>query len=372
MNRVRNFCAGPCTLPVEVLAEVQDELLDFEGSGMSLIEMSHRSPEYDAVHGDALDRLRRVLEVPDEFEVLFLQGGALLQFAMVPMNLVPSGSTAGYVRSGAWGKAAHADAERAASAYLAWDGTEDGFTRMPEPRRDRGAARHPLRAPDVERDDRGHPAARAARPGRAAGGRHLLGLPDPARRLAAGRPRLWRRAEEPRTRRVSRSWSIRRSALEECVAGLPSYLGFPRHAEAGSLLNTPPMFSIYVMGKMLRWIQDRGGLAGMAERAARRSGRIYDVIEAQRRLLHRPGAAGRPLPHQRRLPAGLPRPRRPLPRRDARPGLVNLKGHRSVGGMRASIYNAMPDEGVDELAEFMRDFAGGRRMSSRTARGTSA
>ena len=115
MSRVRNFCAGPCTLPVEVLDEVSNELADFEGSGMSLIEMSHRSPEYVAVHEDALARLRRVLEVPDDFEVLFLQGGGLLQFAMVPMNLVPAGSTAGYVRSGAWGKGAHADATRAAS-----------------------------------------------------------------------------------------------------------------------------------------------------------------------------------------------------------------------------------------------------------------
>ena len=133
VNRVRNFCAGPCTLPVEVLAETRDELLDYDGSGMSLIEMSHRSPEYDAVHGDALERLRRALEVPPEFDVLFVQGGALLQFAMVPMNLLPPGSTAGYVRSGAWGKAAHADAERAASVYLAWDGTDSRFTRMPEP-----------------------------------------------------------------------------------------------------------------------------------------------------------------------------------------------------------------------------------------------
>jgi phosphoserine aminotransferase len=100
---------------------------------MSLIEMSHRSAEYDATHADALERLRATLEVPDDFEVLFVQGGALLQFAMVPMNLLPGGSTAGYVRSGAWGKAAHADAERAASAFVAWDGTHVGFTRMPEP-----------------------------------------------------------------------------------------------------------------------------------------------------------------------------------------------------------------------------------------------
>jgi phosphoserine aminotransferase len=150
---------------------------------------------------------------------------------------------------------------------------------------------------------------------------------------------------------------IRRSALDECPAELPSYLSFPSHAKTRSLLNTPPMFSIYVMGKMLRWIEDRGGLHGMAERAERRSGRIYDVIEASG------GFYTAPAEQQDRSRTNVVF-RISDPDLDARfladarsAGLVNLKGHRSVGGMRASIYNAMPDEGVEELAAFMRDFA---------------
>ena len=359
MNRVRNFCAGPCTLPVEVLAETQAELLDFQDSGMSLIEMSHRSPAYDAVHRDALDRLRSALEVPEDFEVLFLQGGALLQFAMVPMNLLGPDATAGYVRSGAWGKAAYADAERAASpgsAYLAWDGTEDGFNRMPEA---------------GELDVR--PGSRYVHltSNETIEGIQLRSLPDLAVPLVVDissdfltQPIDWQRVDlvyggvqknlGPAGLTVV---IIRRSALEGCVTGLPSYLGYAGHAKAGSLLNTPPMFSIYVMGKMLRWIEDRGGLAGMAERASRRSGLVYDVMDSS------DGFYTGPAHLQARSHTNVVF-RLGSPDLDARflseardVGLVNLKGHRSVGGVRASIYNAMPDEGVDELTDFMRDFA---------------
>jgi phosphoserine aminotransferase len=152
--------------------------------------------------------------------------------------------------------------------------------------------------------------------------------------------------------------AIRRTALEQCADGLPSYLSFARHAAARSLLNTPPMFSVYVVGKMLRWIEDRGGLAGMAERAARRSGQIYDVIDTCGGFYTSPAeppARSRTNVVFRLADPGLDD--RFLAEARAA-GLVNLKGHRSVGGMRASIYNAMPDEGVDELAGFMREFAG--------------
>ena len=356
MNRIRNFCAGPCTLPVEVLAEVQDELLDYEGSGMSVIEMSHRSPEYDAVHGDALDRLRTALDVPAEFEVLFVQGGALLQFAMVPMNLLTADTTAGYVRSGAWGKAAHADAERAASVYLAWDGAEDGFSRMPD-------------AGEIEV----RPETRYVHltSNETIEGIQLRRLPDLAVPLVVDissdfltQPIDWQRVDVVYGG-VQKNLGpaglavvvVRRSAVEACAAGLPAYLGYSGHAAARSLLNTPPMFTIYVLGKMLRWTQDRGGLTGMANRAARRSGLIYEVIDTSDGFYTgpaQPNARSRTnvvfrlasTDHDDRFLAGA---------REA--GLVNLKGHRSVGGFRASIYNAMPDEGVDELAEYMRDFA---------------
>jgi phosphoserine aminotransferase len=356
MSRVRNFCAGPCTLPEDVLAEVQAELLDFEGSGMSLIEMSHRSPEYDAVHQDALQRLRTVFAVPDDFEVLFVQGGALLQFAMVPMNLLRVGSRAGYVRSGAWGRAAHADAERAASAYVAWDGGDVEFARMPK-------------ADEIDVEDGTryvHVTSNETIEGIALRAMPELDVPlvvDVSSDFLT-QPVDWSRVDllyggvqknlGPAGLTVV---VVRRSVLDECVAGLPSYLSYPAHAKAQSLLNTPPMFPIYVTGKMLRWIEQHGGLDGMARRAERRSGLVYDAIDTSNGFYTGPAESdarsrtnvvfrlGSPDLDSRFL-AGA---------REA--GLVNLKGHRSVGGMRASIYNAMPDEGVDELVAFMRDFA---------------
>ena len=129
--RVHNFCAGPCTLPLDVLEEVQAELLDFRGSGMSVIEMSHRSPEYEAVHDEALALFRENAAVPEDYTILFVQGGATLQFAMVPMNLLVEGSRAAYVRSGTWGKGALKDAAAWGDAYAAWDGEPLSFTRMP-------------------------------------------------------------------------------------------------------------------------------------------------------------------------------------------------------------------------------------------------
>jgi phosphoserine aminotransferase len=288
--------------------------------------------------------------------VLFLQGGALLQFAMIPMNLLAAGSTAGYVRSGAWGKAAHADAERAASVYLAWDGTDDGFTRMPQ-------------ATEIEvRPDSRYVHLTS---NETIEGIQIRALPD------LGVPLVVDISSDFLTQPID--WHlvdlvyggvqknlgpaglavvvIRRSALEEGVSGLPAYLGYAGHAAARSLLNTPPMFPIYVMGKMLRWIEDRGGLAGMADRAARRSGLIYEVIDTSDGFYTGPA---QPAARSRtnvvlRLAAPEHDDRFLAGARDA--GLVNLKGHRSVGGFRASIYNAMPDEGVEELAQYMRDFA---------------
>lgn len=303
MSRVRNFCAGPCTLPTEVLAEVQDELLDFEGSGMSLIEMSHRSPEYDAVHEDALDRMRGALEVPQDFEVLFLQGGGLLQFAMVPMNLAPAGSTVGYVRSGAWGKAAHADAARATWAYLAWDGQDGGFTRMPRP--EEIEVRPDTRYVHVTSNE-------------TIEGIQARALPDLAVPLVVDMSSdfLTRAVEWERVDLVYGGVQknlgpaglavvvIRRSALDECVAGLPSYLSFPQSRQDAQ----PPEHAADVLD--LRHGQDAA-----LDRGSRRPARDGGAGGApfgphlrrdrgQRRLLHQPGGPAGEVADERRLPDG--------------------------------------------------------------------
>jgi phosphoserine aminotransferase len=272
------------------------------------------------------------------------------------MNLLAPGSTAGYVRSGAWAKAALADAERVASVYPAWDGAVGGYTRMP--RADEITVKMGCRYLHLTSNE-------------TIEGIQLRALPD------LGVPLVVDISSDFLTQHVD--WQrvdlvyggvqknlgpaglavvvIRRSALEEAVAGLPAYLGYSAHAAARSLLNTPPMFSIYVVAKMLRWIEELGGVSGMTERAARRSRLIYDVIDGSDGFYNGPAQ-----PDARSRTNVVFRSASPeldarfvTGARDA--GLVNLKGHRSVGGMRASIYNAMPDEGVDELAEYMRDFA---------------
>ncbi len=353
MSRVHNFCAGPCTLPVEVLEEVQTEFLDFRGSGMSLVELSHRSAEYDDVHEAALKLFRDVFEVPEDFEILFLQGGATLLFSLVPMNLLGDGERAGYVRSGTWGKGAVRDAAFHGDVYVAWDGEPHGFTRMP---RDDDLDVHAgTRYLHVTSNETIEGIRMAAFPS--------VDVPIVGDMSSdyVSRPIPWERFDlvyggtqknlGPAGLAVV---LVRKEALVERQLG--SYLRFDRHAEGRSLMNTPPMFAIYLMGKVLGWIRGLGGVRAMEERARRRSSMVYGAIEESGGFYRSPVD-----PTDRSLMNIVFRT--PTDELDAAflkgaeaEGLMNLKGHRSVGGMRASIYNAMTDEGVDALVEHMRGF----------------
>lgn len=354
--RVHNFCAGPCTLPVSVLEEVAAEFVDYRGSGMALIEMSHRSAEYDAVHESALDLFRRVFGVPDEFEILFLQGGATLMFAAVAMNILHQGQLGAYVRSGTWGLAAERDAAFTSEVYPAWDGRAVGYLQMPS---------------DSELEIRPGTRYLHITSNETIEGIRYATFPDVDVALVAdmssdyvSRPIPWDRfdlvyggAQKNLGPAGVAVVVVRKSVLEKSNRNLASYLRFDLQAEKRSLLNTPPMFSIYVMGKVLSWIEDQGGVGKMAERAAGRSGRVYQAVADSAGFYTSPV-----VPEHRshmNVVFRLPSPdleERFLKESDAA-GLVNLKGHRSVGGIRASIYNAMPDQGVDALVEFMGAFA---------------
>ena len=353
--RVFNFCAGPCTLPEAVLEEVREELIDFRGSGMSVIEMSHRSAEYEDVHDDAIELFRSCYGVPDDRSILFLQGGATLQFAIVPMNLLRADTSAAYVRSGTWGSGALKDAAAVGDVYTAWDGEPHGFARMPHD--DELELRTGTRYLHVTSNE-------------TIEGIRITSFPDVDVPLVAdmssdylSRPIPWERFDlvyggvqknlGPAGLAVV---VIRTGLLEETNRDLPSYLRLDVHAAKNSLMNTPPMFSIYVMGKVLRWIRDQGGVEAMAERAARRSGAVYDAIAASDGFYRSPvEAAARSNMNvvfrtpSEDLDAGFVKGA-------AEERLVNLKGHRSVGGIRASIYNAMSDEGVEALVAYMAGF----------------
>ena len=355
MSRAINFSAGPCTLPLEVLEEAQAEFVDYHGAGMSLVEMSHRSAAYDQVHQEALALSSEVSGAPDDFAPLFVQGGASLQFAMIPMNLLAPGDSAGYVDSGAWGSKAIEDGSHHGDLYTAWSGAADGYRRMPSP---------------VEIDARPTSRYLHVTTNETIGGIRMVEWPETDVRLVGdvssefmSRPIPWDRfdvvyggAQKNLGPAGVTVVFVRRSILERTNRNLAAYLRYDVHADADSLYNTPPVFAVFMMGKVLKWMKAGGGLAEMERRAEERAGLLYETIDSSGGFYTSPVE-----PTSRsRMNVVFRLPTEELEasfiKSATAEGMVNLKGHRSVGGVRASLYNAMPLAGVQALVEFMRDF----------------
>lgn len=355
MKRVHNFCAGPCTLPLSVIEELAAELPDFENTGMSLIEMSHRDPVYDQVHHEAIDSLRRLCAVPGDFSILLLQGGATLQFAMLPMNLLGRGGVGAYSVTGSWAEKALADAKLIGSTAVAWDGGNDGYRAMPTVDQ--------LDVPDGAR-------YLHVTSNETIGGIRLPDFYD------IGVRQVIDMSSDYLTRAIP--WDrfdvvyggaqknlgpagltvvfVRQSVLDDIPATVPSYLSYATHASSDSLANTPPVFSIWATGKMLAWMEAHGGIPSMERRAAERSALIYGAMD-QSGGFYRSPVAEADRSHTNvvfRLPSEELEAQF-LTEAD-KIGLVNLKGHRSVGGIRASVYNAMPTESVEALVDYMAGF----------------
>lgn len=356
--RVHNFGAGPCALPQVVLEEVCDEFPEYRDSGMTVIEMSHRSADYETIHQEAKDLARRISGAPEDFDILFLQGGATLQFSMVPMNFLAAGRQAGYVVSGSWGKKALADG-RIFGGYAAWDGADSGYTTMPDPG-------------DVE-----------VRPGsrylhvtsnETIGGIRMVELPDTDVPLVndmssdyLARPIEWERhdlvyggVQKNLAPAGMALVFVRHSAVSD-RPDVGTYLRYSTHVEGDSLANTPPMFQIYVMGKVLRHLEERGGVEGLEKRSEEKSRLVYDAIEASGGFYRSPvdPAVRSHTNVVWRLPSEELE-KQFVAEATAR-ALVGLKGHRSVGGIRASLYAATEMPSVEALVEFMHDFAAKRR-----------
>ena len=356
MKRLHNFCAGPCTLPVTVLEQLADDIVDFKGSGMSLIEMSHRAQIYDEIHHGTVNSLRRLYGAPDDVDILLLQGGASLQFAMAPMNVLGESDKAGYVVSGTWGKKAYEDAQLCGTVYPAWTGAEEGYSRMPDA------------SEIIVEDDTRYLHVTS---NETIGGIRMADFHDHGVRQVAdmssdylSRPIPWdlfdvvyggaQKNLGPAGLAVV---FVRRSVLDHDLSHLPSYLRYDLHSEADSLANTPPVFAIWATGLMLDWMEEKGGVEGMQSRASRRSSMIYDAIESSDGFYRSPVRAD-DRSHMNivftladaELEADF------FAEADAL-GLANLKGHRSVGGVRASVYNALPTESVRVLVDFMAAFA---------------
>ncbi|MDG1809008.1 MAG: 3-phosphoserine/phosphohydroxythreonine transaminase [Pirellulaceae bacterium] len=357
-QRCFNFSAGPAVLPELVLEQIRDEMLCLPGVGSSVLEISHRSKEFGHILNDARDRFRALFAVPESHDILFLQGGACLQNAMIPANLlVDAEQTGDYLITGTWGKKSSAEAHRFGNMHVAWNGDDDNFCRVPD-------------SSEIHRS--ANPAFVHFTSNETIQGVQFHTEPD-----AGGAPLVADMSSDVLCRPVDIDKYgliyacaqknsgvagvtvvvIRKDLLERCSDRLPLYLNYAKHSAADSMANTPPTFAIYVLGLVCKWLQDEvGGLQQMQAINEQKSNLLYDIIDTSQGFFQG---------HARTQDRSIMNVvfKTPNAELDAKfiaqaaaENMTTLKGHRSLGGIRASIYNAMPVEGVETLGNFMKDF----------------
>ena len=357
MERVHNFNAGPAVLPVSVLEQARDEMLNYRGSGMSVMELSHRSAYFESIIQQAEADLRSLLGLPGHYSVLFLQGGASLQFAMVAQNFIPPDGSADYVLTGAWAKAAMKEAEKQGRTRVAGSAEKDNFDHVPSP----GELDLDLKAGYLHftSTETIHGVEWAAEPGPPAG---VLLICDASSNIAS-RPinvskyaLIYAGTQKNLGPAGVTLVVLRNDMLERVPSRLPVMLDYKVLAENKSLYNTPPCFSIYMVGLVLKWLKDLGGLEAVARGNAAKAAKVYRAVDDSGGFYR-----GHARPDSRsRMNVTFRLPSEELERKFAKEseaqGLIGLKGHRSVGGLRASLYNALPTESVETLAQFMGEF----------------
>ena len=355
MSRVYNFSAGPAVLPEEVLKEAADEMLDYKGSGMSVMEMSHRSKVYDDIIKEAEKDIRDLMNIPDNYKVLFLQGGASQQFAMIPMNLMKN-KKAAYIITGQWAKKAYKEAQIYGDAVAVASSEDKTFSYIP----DCSNLDIPEDADYVYICENNTIYGTKYKKLPNTKGHTLVAdvsscfLSEPVDVTKYG---IIYGGVQKNIGPAGVVIVIIREDLitEDVLPGTPTMLKYKTHADADSLYNTPPAYGIYICGKVFKWLKKMGGLSVMKERNEEKAKILYDfldqskmfhgtVVKEDRSLMNVPFVTG-----DKDLDAKFVK-------EAADAGFVNLKGHRTVGGMRASIYNAMPKEGVEKLVEFMKKF----------------
>lgn len=357
MGRVYNFSAGPAALPVAVLERARDEMLDYQGSGMSVMEMSHRSKKYLGIIQHAEAMLRSLMGISDDYEVLFQQGGATLQFAMVPMNLIvdPKGETADFILTGSWAKKAMKEAKKFFSQTRVAGSTEEShFTRIPsqdELHLNPDAVYVHMTTNNTIYGTEFHYTPDTGKvPLVADMSSNVL-----SRVVDVNRFGIIYAGAQKNLGPSGVTVVIIRKDLMGRNANLPLMLDYKAQAAEQSMLNTPPTYAIYILGLVLDWVKDQGGVAGIEQRNIRQAKRLYDAIDQSGfyQCPNQPDSRSR-----MNIPFTLSKPdlTDTFLAESTKAGLVTLKGHRSVGGMRASLYNAMPDEGVEALVSFMADF----------------
>ncbi|MDE3154955.1 MAG: 3-phosphoserine/phosphohydroxythreonine transaminase [Acidobacteriota bacterium] len=354
-TRIYNFSAGPATLPLPVLEEVQRDLIALPGVGMSILEISHRSKPFDRIIQAAVADIRALAGVPANYKVLFLQGGASMQFSMVPMNLLTAGTTADYILTGSWSQKAMKEAKKVGAVNVAATTEGEQFTRIPA----QSALKLTPGAAYVHMTSNN-----------TIFGTEWAGLPD-----VGGAPLVNDASSDIFSRPIDIAKHgliyagaqknlgpsgvtlviIREDLLARSAASLPTMLSYAVHAENDSLYNTPPTFGIYMLGLVVKWIANQGGLAAMAALNERKAGKLYAEID--RSGFYR-GTAQKDSRSRMNVTFRLPSEdlEKKFIQEATAAGFDGLKGHRSVGGVRASIYNAFPEAGIDGLVAFMQEF----------------
>lgn len=355
MTRVYNFSAGPAVLPEEVLRTAAAEMLDWHGSGMSVMEMSHRGPEFISIAEEATTLLRTLLDVPSNYHVLFMQGGALAENAIVPMNMLRGRRSIDFIDTGAWSQKSIEEARRYAQVRIAASSADDGYTSIP-PRSswqlDPEAAYVHICTNETIGGVQYHATPEVGDvPLVADMSSDILSRPIDVSRYGL----IYGGAQKNIGPSGLTLVIVRDDLLGQALPCTPTAFDYRVVADHGSMYNTPPTYAIYIAGLVFRWLQGRGGLAAMAETNRAKAALLYDLLDSTsfyrcpvaRDCRSQMNVAFRL--HDDALDSAF------LAGAKAR-GLVQLKGHRSVGGMRASIYNAMPLEGVQALVEWMREF----------------
>lgn len=364
MSRVYNFNPGPAVLPLAVLEQAQQELLDYQERGMSILEMSHRSKEYEAINAQAEARIKQLLGLDDTYRVLFLQGGASLQFAMVPLNFLPAGATADYILTGSWSEKAQGEAEKVAaglnprpSINIAASTREENYRRIPAADEIRLSATPAYVHITSNNTIYGTQWQQFPNCGEvplvADMSSDILSRP-----FAAGKFALFYAGAQKNMGPAGVTVVvIRQSWLEQAAQTGPAILRYATHAKNDSLYNTPPAFAVYMLNLVLGWIEQHGGLAAMGQINQQKAQAIYAALDRNAGFYR-----GHAAPDSRSLMnitfrlANEDLEKQFVSQATAA-GMVGLKGHRSVGGIRASIYNAMSLEGCNALAAFMDEFA---------------
>ncbi len=354
-ERIHNFSAGPAVLPLPVLEEAQRDMLSLPGVGMSLMEISHRSKPFDEIFSRAEAGLRELLGIPDNYHVLFLQGGASLQFSMIPMNFLPAESSADYVITGSWGKKALKEAKRAGGVSVAATMADGGFTRVPaqdELKLDPKAAYvHITTNETIEGVEWKQEPEVGAVPLVADASSDILSHPIPLDKYAL----VYAGAQKNMGPSGVTLVIIRDDLLARIPDGLHTMLDYRTHVENKSLYNTPNTWGIYIISLVCKWLKDKGGLAAMQRENETKAGLIYNVIDASGFYRGHADPDSRSIMNVTfRLPSE--ELEKKFTAEATAQGMDGLKGHRSVGGIRASVYNAFPQAGVEALVAFMKDF----------------